>query len=667
MPGIATHFKILERSMSELKSSGDSSLIAIGQLMETHSKYAYLGAIGPILADFIPSDPPPDLDFPFGYGNEYTALWKNALKFAGDNPANGAKGMITILAEFQEFLGKIQPIADNEDLGALKDMRDNGEVDSIMDTAAALSSLVADLTKIPDGFVLQIAGIIGGGLKPVVNVAVGSEIPVKETWTIREQLFWRQTGEFVQKLVEKAESSGRDEFKAYAYGYVTSYAGLVCGSPFLNSIVGGTYRTDWWRQRWIGVFVDAWVHGYYETPASLSGDTPSPPYDQWKGLCEANLQEKIQFDGVDIESILEVINTDAPFPSVLPADFIQYWRETYESVYGPIDPLSRFKDNSLNAAYQMTWAMLWFQTSGYVVGCNPAPPMRPPEDCSTEPSWADPTVPGDSGGGSVPPEPTIEKDADVGKIITGVILALLGLGQFAAGGLISGGAAIAFGVEQIIEGANDINWAKLRCDLYWYRMYLYRGLKALHEVMVLGGLQHPYPSELREDPIILNFLGFEFEFDSIRKNAKSQVLEVFPPKPWSGAIGLVGLWNEMPSRPQENPGTIAYLSTGKYPDFFIDDDTNNPLAKGKVSDASPTFLHTDGGKVGQGPVITGANRPVEFGNAVANALDLFKTRAYPNWNLDADRGLAYQTWAFGIDNASPATYQDPVEIHPVNT
>ena len=40
--------------------------------------------------------------------------------------------------------------------------------------------------------------------------------------------------------------------------------------------------------------------------------------------------------------------------------------------------------------------------------------------------------------------------------------------------------------------------------------------------------------------------------------------------------------------------------------------------------------------------------PLQFGNAVANAVDLFRNldKDFPSWNLDGDRGLAYVTWQF---------------------
>ena len=80
---------------------------------------------------------------------------------------------------------------------------------------------------------------------------------------------------------------------AYAYGYVVGYAANVCGSPFINSCVGGPHRTQWWRRRFTNNFVDAWVHGRYELdPRPVPADVPSPPYPDWPNLAVANLQQR---------------------------------------------------------------------------------------------------------------------------------------------------------------------------------------------------------------------------------------------------------------------------------------------------------------------------------------------------------------------------------------
>ena len=656
MPGIATHFKILELTMNRLNSSGDPNLENIGNIMENNSQYAYLGAIGPALADFIPSGIPEDIDptgpGAIGYGNSFTNIWKGALQIVGGDGTDANPGLLLILERFQSFLNQIQPIIDTEDLGALISMRDSGVINTIINTGKDLNNVVLNLTQ-PGGYVYEIAGRIGEGMKPAVNVNDGNPVPQPDVWTAREFLFWQKTGKYAEVLLKRAEESGDQRFMAYAYGYTSSYAGFIAGSSFINSIIGGTYRSDWWRYRWINNFIDAWVYGYYETGASMSGDTPTPEYQNWKSLCDAKLHSKIELPGMDPIDMIHRLSTNANFPQILPSDFDTYWFSTFEEVYGPRSPVSRFKPNSTNGAYIMTWLMLWFQTSGQVVGCNAAPSMEPPADCK-EPDWVNPTAPSGGGSGSIPLTLTIESDPDEGKIITGIILILLGYSGGA--GLIGGGRAIADGIDLVISGALEINWNRLRCDVHWYRQYLYNGLTALHDAMVLSGLQHPYPSQMAVDEIIMTFLGINFPFDSGKKNTKSRNLERFPPVPWDGKFN--NLWISRPNRKLEEAVTLAYETPHMYPNFFIDDDTNNPLGNGDIKSDAPQIITSDGGNLRIKDLPSGEQQPVQFGNAVSNTIDLLIHRRFPNWNLDSDRGMAYLTWKFD------SIYSNPVSIEP---
>lgn len=656
MPGIATHFKILDLTITQLDASGNSTLQEISSIMKANPAYAYLGCIGPALADFIPSDPPPEGPESIGYGNFFTSIWKGAFKIVSGDGTDTDPGLLKILDAFNAFFTTIQPILDTEDLLALKAMRDNGDIDKITNMAAALANTVVGLTA-PGGYISSIEGFIGEGMKPAVNMNPGQPVSGPDAWTPREYLCWQKTGEFTKALIENAENSGNPAYRAYAYGYVSGYAGYVGGSSFVNNIIQGTYRSDWWRYRWINNFIDAWVYGYYTTNASMSGDVPTPAYADWKGLCNANLQQKIELPGIDPTDIMQKLANAQPFPTILDAGFDAYWYSAFERVYGPRPLTSRFKANSINGAYLMTWLMLWFQTSGRVVGCNTAPDMTPPDGAGDAPSWVDPSVPGDNGTGSVPPAPTVESDVDEGKIVTGVLLALLGLGEFLTGGLITGGATIAAGVEEIIIGANEINWTKLRGDVYWYRMYLYNGLKALHEIMVLGALQHPYPDALQSGDAV-TLLGFPFTFDSAVKNCKTSSIKRFPPIPWDGQVGLTSLWLSAPSRSVEEPATVAYRSPDRYPDFFINDPTNG-LSNGDMKTPNPKKTATDGGDFRYDPNAANGELPVQFGNVVDNAIDLYLAGNFPNWNFDQDRGLAYLTWKF------KNMYTNPVVIESI--
>lgn len=283
------------------------------------------------------------------------------------------------------------------------------------------------------------------------------------------------------------------------------------------------------------------------------------------------------------------------------------------------------------------------------------------------PSWADPSVKGDNGTGNSPPAPAVESHPDVGESVSGVLLALFGLVTYLFGGFLTGGAAITGGIDLIITGASQINWAKLRCDLYWYRYYFYHARLVLHNIQVLGALDYPYAAELALDQTTISFLGMPTTFDSGEKVVKSRtLLEGFPTKPWQTLTSDIppqldqfqlGKWVTYPQQRStasgfENPQTAAYL-TGAYPTFFIDDDINNPLSNGDVKTGGtwpPGFRQKPMSKV-----------PVQFGNAVANAVDLFQHLGVnlPDWNLDADRGLSSLTWAFTNN-----LYTDPVEIQP---
>lgn len=658
MPGLATQMVILERTIDRMTGSGDPALQQAAQDMKNNLQFAYLGAVGPALADFIPGDPI-DPNMPSLGNSPYTSVWAQVLSIAGGDGTAADPGALEVIGKFRFFLDKIIKIAKDEDLGALKDMRDSGEV-------AEIEALAASLKTIVDGLVPRVTAIGGGitqGMKPVVNVAAGQSTPAPPTWTAREFLHWKRPGTFAQALAARARASGDSRFLAYAYGYLTSYAGSVSGSPFINSTIGASYRQQWWRYRWVNNYVDTWVYGAYETGATVAGDSPTPPYDQWSALCDAGLQKRLDFGPIDPVEIMKSLREGTPFPKLLPDDFSTYWMDAWTDAYGPPPLGSRFNAGLLNGAFVMTWMKLWFQTSGEVIGCNPAPPMAPPGNCGSAPSWVDPNVRGDNGAGQQPSIPEPESDPDVGQIVTGAILALLGAVSLYFGGGLAGATAIGIGVGLIIDGATDINWAKLRCDLYWLQMYLYNGLKALHNLLTFGAFSHPYPAELAMDSTTIQLLGIEYTYDSGKRLAKSRVLapqkwasEIeldadgqFPAKTWSGGLGN---WVQMPGG-IEWPETTGYLARA-YPTFFIDDDVANPVTPD--SDVMTGTTWPPGERHRPGTEI-----PVLFGNAVANAVELIAHAGdvLPDWNLDADRGLAWLTWEFQNNTLSAPVAVDP--------
>ncbi len=656
MPGIATQFVVLDRVIDKLAASSDANARHAADVMRAQPAFAALGAIGPALVDFLPSDPPAGAG-PATPQAPYASLWTQVLAIAGGDGTPADPGALYVINEFKRLLDKLDQITGDEDLGALQDLQDSGDV-------AIIETLAQQLKTIVDSLLPRVAAIgaaITSGMRPAVNVDVGNPVPGAEVWTAREWLHWKHPGRFATALVKHALDSGDERFQAYAYGYLSCVATDVGFAPFMNSVVGSSYRQQWWRTRWVGNYTDAWVHGVYRTPATLAGDTLTPGYANLVPLCRAKLQDRITLVPLDPVDVMNNLRQGNPFPAALPADFADYWMASWQDAYGPPPLGSRFRKAALNGAYCMTWMKLWFQTSGDVIGCQPPPAGAPPGDCGPAPSWVDPNVPGDPGDGSGPAVPEPESDPDVGEIVTGVILALLGLASLFFGGGAAGAAAIVGGVALVIDGATEINWAKLRCDLYWLRQYLNNGLRALHDLLTLGAFTPPYPSELAQDSTTIQLLGIPYTFDSGKRLAKSRAVYPeklvgqvearrtgsFPAKRWDGALGT---WVQQPGG-VEQPETTGYLRVA-YPPFALDDAAANPLTAD--NDVRTGAAWPPGERR-----VPGTDVPVTFANAVDNAIDLILHAGdpIPDWNLDADRGLAWLTFELTSPLSDPVNVQ----------
>ncbi len=640
MPGIATHFTILDLTLERLDASGDPGLTGIAAVIRANPSYAYLGVIGPGLADFLPAGKAEDFN---NDPNPYAFVWKQIFGLLGGDEARfpgSGLGLHAVLVKLRRIIEELSAVAAAEDCDRLKDIRDGKvpgvSLGDIEQTAKDFGTIIGSLDPSMSPIISQISSTITDRLKPVVNTAAPADpVPPPEAWHAREFLHWRSTGKFVDSLLATAEGTDDDRLRAYAFGYLVAYAANVCGSPFVNSCVGGPHRTQWWRRRFTQNFIDAWVFGRYrQSPRPAAADMPMPPYPEWPSLCSANLQQRIELQPMDPAALLVNVKRNQDLPAgVLPDDFAQAWFQAFEAANPGAYPPG-IAAEELNQAYQMTWLMLWFQTSGEVIGCNFNGPMEPPGGCGTTPGELDPFIPAPGGGPSLPP--SFDSDLeDTDAKVCGIILAILGGLLLLGGGVIGGAAAIA-GAAALLDCSNVVEWQKLRCQLFWYRMYLYNGLKGMNELLALSGFVYPYPEMLAEDEIVSATLS-GLPFESGRNLVKSRGgKQEFPSKPWDGGL-LTFNQRPTPSNPGiEKPPTVGYR-TEAYPDFFVDDDVNNPLSNGEVREAGGFPVRLDP-----------AGEPVQFGNAVANAVDLLGSlrEDRPEWNLDGDRGVAFTVWQF---------------------
>lgn len=632
MSGLAGRLLSAKRVAFELQNAGSPA----SAIIQNNEAFYYLGALGTALGDFVPHEEPEFLGDPGR--TPYYAIWIKVLEIAVGNPDKGLPGVVPTLRGFREILGDVKTAVQDKDLGALTDIRDSGRLDDITSLSTDLGAI---LTYFSDpAQLVSFGSLMGTASRPAINDPLNS-VPAA-LWTGRDFLCWKKTGDFATALLNEA---GDDAQRAYAIGWQVSYATQISMSGYTTSAVGSVYRTHWWRHRWVSNYVDAWLWGFYDANGTDTGKPEAGPFGAWRSLCDARLNTWIDVTGGawDFEAVARDMARGRDLPPMLPGSFTAFWVRAFEASYGTVTP-PLFTEDRLQTAYAALGTVLWFQTSGDVIGCNPMP-GAPPAACNGAPApeWVDPTQTNPTTGAPFePPAPNAEHQPDVAKIISGIILAILGIVAAAFGGFVVGAAALAGGIVLIVDGVMQANWEELTCDLYWIDVYLFNGLEALHRLTLFGGLQHPYPRDLDVDELVLAFNGASLPFASGPAVIRSRGIDAIR-QPWSGTIST---WAEYASEPIETPVNAVFsFGSGHWPKLVFDDDGTNP----QLSDIR-----------GPAPAWPGGNIERSFGPAVQNALKIIDSAPdeLPNWNLDGDRGLAWLTWTLA------APYSVPVNAVP---
>jgi hypothetical protein len=622
MVGLVTRLLVAQRTAAVLKAAGAPESATI----EANSKWYYFGALGPAIGDFVPFEPSTVSGVPSR--TSYYSVWKEALRIAVGDTTTGIPGIVPVLCTLTQFIDEVSAHVARHNFGAMKNMRDSGKLEVVKQASKDLGAI---LTTFSDQKKLtEIGKLMANNSRPGILNGL-RKVPPSQ-WTGREWLHWKRPGTFATTLRQHAATTGDQRFTAYALGWSVSYATLVCGSGFMDSLVGAGYRNWWWRSRFVGNFVDTWTWGFYGANASMStSDEPTPPYEQWPGVCNAGLMELMDLTpGLDAETMARRVVAEEMLQHVLPHDFVQFWLDAWTAAYNPKDaPL--FTADRLQVAYLMLWITLWFQTSGDVIGCNTAPDPTPPDACGDHPTprdWTDPTQTNPATGKPfAAPTPNAKHDPSIAEIVSGVILVIAGIASFFLGGAAVGVPAVAGGIGLIIDGEKTLNWDELECDMYWLRVYLYNGLDALHKLTVFSGIQHPYPRDLAQaDPMIVQFNGGPpLSYVTAASVCKSRALESMH-LPWDGVLST---WTSYPSNGFEVPSGGVWNLSGLWPSAIVEDAGINPATE----DLTRSPAQWPGGVRGS------------FGPAVAASVRLIRSSvALPDWNLDGDLGRGWLTW-----------------------
>lgn len=672
MPGIATHFQLLEKSKDRLgiKNMG----------------YGYLGSIGASLGDFIPNSDDGNGTRPqtSAYWQVWNQIFAQFFGYKPDDPTtdSDAPPLRTLLKTIGDTLRDLQAAVEPRDVDKLNDIN----LDAFQDAAKDLAKFATLLNLDPAQLTAPLGQLIFDSAS--LNQAANDKPRPPRDLFVRDLLHSRHTGTFLRVLQEKASD---DKLKSYALGYLTSYAGKVCGNPFINSIVGGPYRTQWWRHRWISNYVDVWIFGFYNPGVSMSGDTPTPGYDQWKNLCGANLHTRMSeafgpnnpFAGLTVDFAMNVLRGKEALPEntmKLPQTFCEYWFDSMREAYGDeapgwiADADDKRRQLVLTYAFLQLWMVLWFQTGADVpgVGLLPSPPDKKPTQCGAIPVWDGPGTSGQGSGnpGTTPPLPRPETESDLAETISGIIAIIAGAAAwFASEGLLGAG-TIGVGARLVSNEDTQVNWDGLECSLYWYRWYHYGFCETLHRALTLSGFSFPYASEL--DKTIFDSDG-ETPLSVGLDRIKSRRSDTYPAQAPDGpplqpkTLAQIAAWLIPSITGPEQPTTVGYLDSA-YPSFFVDDPANSLGAGQLRAIFQPPSIVNNANMFKKE-----ANVASRTGNAIDNINELFKqidefikgpnddprNRNFPQWNLDGDRGLYFWTWEF--DDAYDATHIHTVD------
>jgi len=219
MPSVITHFKILDETKQRLPNNSTAR-----QLIERHPEFAYWGSIGPDFLFFYPRDWQGPIENFFNFIYEFDDLTKDIFKF------------FKLISDAKRRTG---------------DYISGGLYTEILNTAHSiqatiLSSLAKNVVGKIDFYEFVIPPF-------ATNIAANK---INEWWWI-DVAHHRLTANYARKLFENCGQNR--QLKAYAYGYITHIGADVIGHPFVNTICGGPYRTQWRRHSFIEKAYDTYV------------------------------------------------------------------------------------------------------------------------------------------------------------------------------------------------------------------------------------------------------------------------------------------------------------------------------------------------------------------------------------------------------------------------
>jgi hypothetical protein len=577
-----------------------------------------------------------------------------------------------LLTQVQELLSKISTIVSAQNQIELAEQI--GSLQSLGGKTSGFSSIPTRLEAVATEFAFVIAL---GPWEEEPDFAALSALPGAPSLPAQDDqagcrlyefLRWHRAGDFASNLTRRAQTPAQ---KAFAEGWTCHYAAAVTGEPFVNNIVGGPYRTHWWRNMLVSNFVDAWIFGLLKTPATMAGDTPTPGYGSWQSICDAKLHEDFNLAGslevpdpsIGVPAAVGALvtgNITAALP-VLPTELVEIstlFQEALAATYSPAE-LSLIGATSqpdvgvtftptalLPAAFVGAFAVYWFLTSGTGVFANNTLVPPPSVACgSTPPAFV-------KSGGS----PSVGSVINPAGAACAVVLAILALLALITGDLPGALAALA-----LAASAPVVNWSTLGCDLWWITKGVLEGFNALRDSLVFVGLAYPPPILLGGTDVAGNTVpATDLTPDPNLAQPTPTPTGNTPPTTGVPLTRSNALLRERgyPAGLDTSVQGLADLNFLSFPtpaSVHAETPTTQDLIPGNEY-ASSVFTAplANGGVLGAGG--TYPSSVLQLGGSVANAKQaLGGPLPLPNYNLDGDRGYGWLGWhpKAGSDPSTP--------------
>lgn len=476
----------------------------------------------------------------------------------------------------------------------------------IKDTLTRAKNILAlvqvDLMKFVEKYVTDSFNIFN-----FVTTAYHDVKELKDWWWF-DTLHYRKTGDFAKALLNNSEpNSGA---RAFAMGYLTHYACDTVGHPFVNTMVGGPYRTHSQRHKFVENHHDVWAWNEYmneefiksnlgENQYELDGDEDFLP-EEVKELILASLRELYFKDGA--------------------------W------LYG-----KEVTGDDLDNAYQL-WLNYFKRCTNVTELPEPVPYSYSAEAEAVFNRFKD-------------------NVSDIGDAITNPGSggwSLLSIFEAIAIAIISPFLLAAAAIDFILGEIESLAAAPINYLLSYIYENLYSAFKQLHYGLALNGLAYPFADQLNTD---ISKHTTDSSIDDKNGNNASDLIEHYPMKKFS----IVGMENTshliypFPSNGNVQEKSITAAAPPSYfdksPNHYIDG--NLRFSKNYfdyVSDFKPR-VESEEERQSDFENFQIQAKELSLGNAVdfSNILlqDFFQNgenAKFPNFNLDGDRGYAFRGW-----------------------